>query len=79
MYQMLLICQIYLFRYCEEFNCDLSNCAVSNVNNMYSVFYCCEKFNCDLSNWDVYNVNNMEDIFYNCNMKIIPNWYWYKK
>ena len=46
---------------------------------MYSVFYCCKKFNYDLSNWNVSNVNNMEDIFYNCTMKIIPNWYWYKK
>ena len=41
MYQMLLICQIYLFRYCEEFNCDLSNWDVSNVNNMEDIFYNC--------------------------------------
>ena len=68
-----------MFYYCKIFDCDLSNWDVSNVINMYSVFYCCENFNCDLSNWDVSNVNNMKDMFYNCNMKIIPNWQWYKK
>ena len=30
-----------MFRICKKLNCDLSNWNVSNVKNMYNMFYGC--------------------------------------
>ena len=37
-----------------NFNGDISKWDVSNVTNMYSMFYGCKTFNKDISNWDVF-------------------------
>ena len=42
-----------------DFNGDISKWDVSNVTNMYSMFYGCESFNQDISDWDVSNVTFM--------------------
>ena len=49
-----------------KFNGDISQWNVSNVKDMYCMFFGCEKFNGDLSKWDVSNVKNMSQIFYKC-------------
>ena len=48
---------IYMFRG-SPFNRDISNWDVSNVTNMYEMFYNNQVFNQDLSLWDVVNVEN---------------------
>ena len=65
----------YLFnkKVFDDFNGDISLWNVSNVKNMYAMFYRCKKFNCDLSMWDVSNVETMDYAFYNCPTK--PTWY----
>ena len=45
-----------------DFNGDISNWDVSNVNNMSSMFGV-SKFNGDISNWDVSNVTDMSCMF----------------
>ena len=47
-----------------NFNGNISNWYVSNVTNMYSMFYGCKNFNQDISNWDVSTVTNMTYLFY---------------
>ena len=71
----------FMFSECALFNgCGIDSWDVSNVQDMSYMFTNCENFDGnEIANWNVSNVNNMEDIFYNCTMKIIPNWYWYKK
>ena len=49
-----------------EFNGDISGWDVSNVNNMFRMFYMCNKFNQDISSWNVSNVTDMSDMFYTC-------------
>ena len=44
-------------------NQDISSWDVSNVTDMYSMFYNCYEFNQDISNWDVSNVTNMKEMF----------------
>ena len=51
-----------LFINCEC-NIDVSNWDVSNVTNMYRMFYCCKNFDCDLSRWNVSNVKDMTGMF----------------
>ena len=46
-----------------DFNGDISNWDVSNVKNMYGMFYKCTNFNTDISDWDVSNVTNMGYMF----------------
>ena len=56
-----------MFNNCKNFNCDLSNWNVSNVNTMERMFYGCEIFEGKgLENWDVSNVDNMSNMFFNC-------------
>ena len=65
--------------YDSEFNGDIFNWNVSNVEDMHSMFSNCWNFNSDLSNWDVSNVEDMSYIFNGCkSLKIIPDWR-YKK
>ena len=59
-----------------DFNGDVSNWDVSNVKNMYGMFYKCTNFNQDISSWDVSNVTDMEGMFYSCKNfnQDISNW-----
>ena len=50
----------------KDFNGDISQWNVSNVEDMNHIFCCCEEFNSDLSRWDVSNVTNMLSMFYDC-------------
>ena len=57
----------------KDFNGDLSKWNVSNVTNMWCMFYGCKKFNCDISRWDVSKVEDMDRMFkgceqFNCNI-----------
>ena len=54
-----------LFDYLD-FNGDISQWDVSNVTNMYEMFFGCENFNQDISQWNVSNVTNMNSMFYGC-------------
>ena len=49
-----------------NFNGNISGWDVSNVTNMYAMFYRCEAFNQDISSWDVSNVTDMQGMFYGC-------------
>ena len=51
----------YMF-YCSQFNGDISNWNVSNVENMNCMFMY-SHFNKDISNWNVSNVKYMGDMF----------------
>ena len=50
----------------NNFNEDLSCWDVSNVKNMYGMFYNCYSFNQPLNDWNVSNVTYMKNMFYNC-------------
>jgi len=50
----------------KDFNGDISQWDVSNVEYMGFIFYGCSKFNCDISMWDVHNVKNMKYMFRGC-------------
>ena len=52
-----------------DFNGDISNWDVSNVTNMYAMFYFCKTFNKDISGWDVSNVKTLNFIFDNCSIE----------
>ena len=58
----------YLFEG-TAFNGDISNWDVSNVTNMYAMFYNCKTFNQDISSWDVSKVTNMRNMFSGCKIK----------
>ena len=47
----------------KSFNQDISQWDVSNVNNMYGMFYNAKSFNQDLSDWDVSGSTNLNDMF----------------
>ena len=49
-----------------NFNGNISQWDVSNVTNMYAMFYNCKTFNQDISSWDVSNVTDMIYMFYRC-------------
>ena len=46
----------------ESFNQDISSWTVSNVTNMYEMFYS-TNFNQSIGRWDVSNVSNMHGMF----------------
>ena len=53
------------FYFGDVFNQDISTWDVSNVTNMYGMFYGASSFNQDLSAWDVSNVTDMNYMFEN--------------
>ena len=62
----------------SNFNGDISNWNVSNVENMGTMFQYSEFTgeNGDISNWDVSNVKNMYHMFYKSPLeKNPPKWY----
>ena len=48
----------------ENFNQPIGSWDVSNVTNMFMMFYGAESFNQDISSWDVSNVLYMQSMFY---------------
>lgn len=52
-----------IFLNCFNFNSDISNWDVSNIEIMHQVFLNCSNFNQDISNWDVSSVTNMTSMF----------------
>jgi surface protein len=55
-----------MFSTCNEFNQPLNGWNVSNVNEMYYMFFDCYKFNQPLNDWNVSNVTDMTGMFENC-------------
>ena len=57
-----------MFYGCKNFNSNISEWNVSNVENMAYMFRGCKKVNSDMSNWDVSNVQtmNMINMFLEC-------------
>ena len=55
-----------LFEGLDPHNIKIDQWDVSNVTDMFSLFYECENFNCDLSNWNVSKVTNMDYMFDGC-------------
>jgi len=55
-----------LFEGNEEFNENINDWGVSEVNNMEGMFYDCQRFNQPINRWDVSNVQNMRDMFSGC-------------
>ena len=49
----------------SDFNGDISGWDVSNVEDMYAMFYDAKSFNQSLNKWNVSNVKNMNLMFYN--------------
>ena len=52
-----------------DFNGDISQWDVSNVENMECMFDNCKSFNQDISSWDVSKVTNMSFMFKNCKIE----------
>ena len=59
-----------------DFNGNISEWDVSNVENMYRMFYGCKSFNQDISGWDVSKVLDMDSMFSGCKSfnQDISNW-----
>jgi surface protein len=53
----------FMFRYASNFNGNLSNWDLQNVNDLFSMFEYCSNFNNDISSWDVSNVTRMSYMF----------------
>ena len=57
----------YLFEKSKRTNFSgIETWDVSNVTDMYGMFWECENFNQPLNNWDVSSVENMEIMFWGC-------------
>ena len=59
-----------------DFNGNISAWDVSNVDNMFYMFYKCKSFNQDISSWNVSNVTSMSGMFALCKSfnQDISNW-----
>lgn len=57
-------------------NQDISNWDVSNITNMYAMFYLAQQFNQDIGTWNVGNVTNMAYMFSDASAfnQDISNW-----
>ena len=51
----------------SDFNQPIGNWDVSNVTDMWTMFFDAESFNQDIGNWDVSKVTNMTHMFYYAN------------
>ena len=56
----------YLFNY-SDFNGDISEWDVSNVEDMNNMFFANKEFNQPLNDWDVSNVKSMRSMFWGTN------------
>lgn len=65
-----------MFYRCENFNGDISNRDVSNVESMTDMFAYCENFRQDLSKWNVSAkaLLDCEKIFYQCPTNMLEVW-----
>jgi surface protein len=57
-----------MFDDAENFNQDISNWNVSNVESMRFMFSGASSFNQDISNWNVFNIVYKMSIFDDCNI-----------
>ncbi len=53
----------YMFANCHNFDGDISNWDVSNVEYMFGMFFKAFEFNQDISDWEVSNVKDMRYMF----------------
>ena len=56
----------YMFRYCRNFNQDLTNWDTSNATQMYQMFGFCDVFNGDVTNFDVSKCDDIGGMFREC-------------
>ena len=55
-----------MFSNCETFNQPLNKWNVSNVKNMFNMFYRCKMFNQSLNNWNVEKLIISQNMFTKC-------------
>ena len=65
---------ISMFQKCANFDSDLSNWDVSNVEDISLMFWGCAKFNSDLSKWDTSKLQYMINTFHNSGVLVPPKW-----
>jgi surface protein len=56
----------WIFGYCVSFNQPLDKWNVSNIKDMYGMFYWCKSFNQNISKWDISNVESKVWTFLKC-------------
>ena len=56
----------YMFRYCSNFNQDLTNWDTGNATQMYQMFGFCDVFNGDVTNFDLSNCDDIGGMFREC-------------
>jgi len=65
-----------MFWHCANFNSNISDWDVKNVEYMTYMFYGCKEFNQYLDQWDTKNLKYKANMFNNCNsLENIPSWY----
>ena len=67
-----------MFKKCKNFDQSLNNWDVSNVSEMFEMFYGCKKFNQSLNNWLVLDQCDCRQMFENADLfNINENAQWY--